>query len=152
MVDMPPDEFDLASAQEAAHADRLEDWVQAYLVGPGRNQAFADGLRHRLRWWTGPWLLPLHRLERTCGPEQGMRFPVPLDSWRQRVSAIAASFERLERFPPLIAEYHAGRLLLNDGSHRYAAFATLGLAQCWVLVWYPDESQWDHHERQGFAW
>src|SRR5512145_1342881 len=100
--------FDLASANDAATCDELEGWVHDYLLGPGHNPAFSDGLRLRSRFWQGPILVPLVLLQRKCGPEPGMPFPVPATSWKQRISEIAAHFNTLEAFPPLIVEYRSG--------------------------------------------
>src|SRR5688572_20148108 len=130
------EDFSSVGARSAAEFGQLEAWVHSYLLGPGANRAFSEGLKLRPRYWRDPELLPLQMLRRTCGPEPAMPFREPLDTWQARVSAIASSFRDLALFPPLIARYEPGRLPINDGSHRYAAFETLGLVHCWVIVWY----------------
>ena len=143
-----PESFDLASARAAASAGgagRLEAWVHRYLAGPGGNPAFSEGLRLEPRRWRGPERVRLGWLERTCGPEPGIRFPVPESSWRGAIAQLAGSFRDLEDFPPLIAQYVAGRLLVNDGNHRLGAFSLLGLEVCWVILWYPNEAEFRHH-------
>ena len=40
--------------------------------------------------------------------------------------------------PPLLAEHQAGRLLLQDGNHRYEALQREGAADAWVLVYFDD--------------
>lgn len=146
------EDFSSAGARWAAECGQLEAWVHSYLLGPGGNRAFSEGLKRRTRYWRDPELLPVQMLSRTCGPESDMPFQEPLESWQRRVSAIASSFRELEPFPPVIAQYQAGRLLVNDGSHRLAAFQTLGLVQCWVIVWYADDTEFEHHSRRGFVW
>jgi hypothetical protein len=74
-----------------------------------------------------------------------MPFREPADGWQRRVNEIAASFRALEDFPPLIASYTSGTLLVNDGSHRLTAFEWLGLSHCWVIVWYADENELAHY-------
>lgn len=143
-------DFGLKSAQLAASANELHRWVITYLRGPGNNSAFADGLERRIRHWRGPELIPLGQLERTCGPEPHMPFREPLESWRIRIARITSDFAGLDALPPVIAQYQSGRLLVNDGNHRLAAFEALGLASCWVIVWYADEGELEHHERLGF--
>jgi hypothetical protein len=138
------EDFSSAGARRAAEAGQLEAWVHSYLLGPGGNAPFSEGLKRRTRFWRDPELLPLKVLRRTCGPESDMPFREPLESWQSRVNAIASSFQDLERFPPLIAQYDSGCLLVNDGSHRLAAFETLGLLQCWVIIWYADETAFEH--------
>ena len=75
-----------------------------------------------------------------------MPFPVPLASWEKRISEISASFDTIEAFPPLIVEYRSGALIVTDGNHRLGAFSAIGLNACWVIVWYPDESEKAHHD------
>jgi hypothetical protein len=139
-------QYDLDSAREAAGANSLETWVHDYLQGPGRNQAFSDGLRLRQRYWRGPLLLPTKLLNRKCGPEPGMPFHVSAESWSERIAHLAATFVALEAFPPLLAEYRSGELLVSDGNHRLGAFTAMGIEACWVIIWYPDESERAHFE------
>jgi hypothetical protein len=146
------EDFTSAGARRAAERGQLEPWVHSYLLGPGGNQPFSDGLKRRIRYWRAPELLPLGLLQRTCGPECDMPFREPVESWQKRVGEIASSFRELELFPPLIAQYVSGRLLVSDGSHRLAAFERLGLTDCWVIVWYADEVELDHHQRRAFVW
>ena len=83
-----------------------------------------------------------------------MPFPVPAASWKQRISEIAANFNTLEAFPPLIVEYRSGELFVSDGNHRLGAFVTIGIPACWVIVWYPDESEKAHYDlhREELHW
>ena len=138
--------FDLSSATAAASRNGIEDWVHDYLNGPGRNAAFSDGLRLRRRFWQGPILVPISLLRRKCGPEPEMPFVVPVASWERVISHIIATFDTIEDFPPLIAEYRSGALIVSDGSHRLGAFSAMGLTACWVIVWYPDESEKAHYD------
>ena len=153
MTVQPPGQdrrFDLASAHSAAANEQIEEWVHAYLNGPGRNPAFSEGLRRRRRLWRGPLPVPLTVLERTCGPEPGLPFVVPVESWTSRIADIMASFESVERFPPLLVQYEAGRLLIRDGSHRFGAFEKLACQSCWVILWYADEAAFESHQAHGF--
>ena len=76
-----------------------------------------------------------------------MPFQVPSDEWERRTSAMATSFTRLEAFPPVIVEYRAGELLVADGNHRVGAFEKLGLQECWVILWFPDDVEKQHYDR-----
>src|SRR5215475_10042626 len=51
--------------------------------------------------------------------------------------------------PPLLAEFQTGRLLLQDGNHRYEALVRAGEAEAWVLVWFDDERTRDRRARTG---
>jgi hypothetical protein len=48
--------------------------------------------------------------------------------------------------PPVIAEWRDGRLLLQDGNHRYEALVRAHAAFAWTLVYFPSLD-----ERDGFA-
>lgn len=142
--------YDVASAKAAALQGRTEEWVHAYLNGPGRNTAFSQGLRLRQRFWRGPIEVPIAALERTCGPEPDLPFPVTPESWTTRQAALQADFESVEMFSPLIVQYESGRLLIRDGNHRHGAYEALGLERCWIVLWYADETERTHHELRGF--
>ena len=143
--------FDLAGARRAAQEGRLEAWVHAYLRGPARNAAFADGPLLEPRRWRGPVELPLAAPERVCGPDPDLPYPVPEAAWRRTLDHFAASFVRLEDFPPLIVEFDPARLAIHDGNHRHGAFEQLGLASCWCVLWYPDDARYRLHESRAFA-
>jgi hypothetical protein len=40
--------------------------------------------------------------------------------------------------PPLLAEHQDGRLLLQDGNHRYEALARANENEAWVLIYFDD--------------
>jgi hypothetical protein len=44
--------------------------------------------------------------------------------------------------PPLLAEYQDGRLLLQDGNHRYEALVRAEEDATWVLVFFDDEDDY----------
>jgi ectoine hydroxylase-related dioxygenase (phytanoyl-CoA dioxygenase family) len=128
--------FGVLSCMDAANCGRLDDWVDGYLSsGPWANVGLRQGLRLQRRYWIGPLLLPLKRLERCCGPEPGMEFSVPADAWQRKVSNIASGLLDPMAIPPLFIEWRAGALRIRDGSHRHAAMTAAGWNACWVIVW-----------------
>jgi hypothetical protein len=42
-----------------------------------------------------------------------------------------------------LAEYQDGRLLLQDGNHRYEALVRAGEPATWVLVFFDDEADYE---------
>jgi Phytanoyl-CoA dioxygenase (PhyH) len=128
--------FGVLSCMDAANCGRLDDWAHRYLsAGPWANAGLRDGLRLQRRYWIGPLLLPLDRLERCCGPEPGMEFPVPAEAWQRKVGGIASGLTDAMDVPPLLVEWRAGALSVRDGSHRHAAMTAAGWRACWAIVW-----------------
>ena len=61
-------------------------------------------------------------------------------------AAVAASAP-----PPLLAEYQDGRLLLQDGNHRYEALVRAGETHAWVLVWFDNPEDRDAYRNRARA-
>lgn len=138
-------EFSLASARAAAAQDRTAIWVGDFLASRGSdNVVLAAALAQRRHWWAGPIEIPLDELERLAGPEED-EVLVPIDEreWEGDVARMEASIEHGWEPPPLLAEYQDGRLLLQDGNHRYEALKREGAASAWVLVFFDDPSARD---------
>jgi len=135
--------FDLVSCLHATNRGGLEDWVHRYLSSePWANAGLRDGLRLQRRYWIGPLLLPLDRLERCCGPEPGMKYRVQAEAWELKVSDIAAGLRDCKNLPPLIVEWRSGRLVICDGNHRFAAMVSVGWQHCWIILWCNDRDDY----------
>jgi hypothetical protein len=133
--------FSLASARAAAAEGRTPLWVGAFLATAGENPALAAALAQREHWWVGPIAVPLERLVRLAGPERDAVVPIARDEWEADVEAMEASIEEGWEPPPLLAEHREGRLLLQDGNHRYEALQREGATHAWVLVYFGDPAE-----------
>jgi hypothetical protein len=139
--------FDLAGARRAAAADETARWVGNFLASKGSDNAvLAAALAQERHWWLGPVELPIDALVRLAGPEDDALVPIDEREWEADVRSMEASVESGWEPPPLLAEYQAGRVLLQDGNHRYEALAREGAATAWVLVYFDDR-----RERDRFA-
>jgi hypothetical protein len=149
--------FSLASAREAAAAGRTAIWVGDFLASPGSdNEVLAAALAQKPHWWVGPIRVPLDDLVRLAGPETDALVPIPADEWEEDVEAMHERLERGWEPPPLLAEYQDGRLLLQDGNHRYEALAREQEPHAWVLVFFDDPAdhesfvaEWGESSRSG---
>ncbi len=131
--------FSLASAVAAAEADRIALWVGEFLASRGSDNAIlAAALAQREHWWLGPVQVPVDSLVRLAGPEDEALVPIEASEWEDDVSTMEESLEHGWEPPPLLAEYQDGRLLLQDGNHRYEALVRAGEPHAWVLVWFDD--------------
>ena len=136
--------FDLASARAAAAADRAAIWVGEFLASRGSdNEVLAAALAQKEHWWLGPMRVPLDDLVRLAGPEDNALVPIDEDDWEADVGEMAESLEEGWEPPPLLAEYQDGRLLLQDGNHRYEALQRDGAPEAWVLIFFDDPADRD---------
>ena len=129
-------EFSVESARAAAERDELGDWVSRFLASPGSDNAvLAALLSDRLRWWTGPVQLPIHRLHRLAGPPgDPVLYPVDDDYWRDDVEELGEKVEDGFEPAPVIVAYRDGQLVLEDGNHRVEGLRRAGEDVAWALV------------------
>jgi hypothetical protein len=138
--------FSLASAFAASTDDQLAIWVGEFLSSRGSdNAALAAGLAQREHWWLGPLRVPVDDLVRLAGPEAEALVPIEPEEWEGDVESMEESIETGWEPPPLLAQFQDGRLLLQDGNHRYEALVRTGEPEAWVLVWFDDQSDWERY-------
>jgi len=131
--------FSLASARRAADEDRIAQWVGAFLASRGSdNEVLAAGLAEREHWWWGPVRVPVDAIARLAGPEEDALLPIDADHWEHDVESMEESLESGWEPPPLLAEWQGGKLLLQDGNHRYEAQVREGATGVWVIVFSDD--------------
>jgi hypothetical protein len=131
--------FSLRAAKEAADRDETARWVGAFLASRGSdNGVLAAALAQREHWWLGPVEVALDRLERLAGPEPDVVCPIDEDEWEEDVESMEESLDQGWEPPPLLVQYQGGRLLLQDGNHRYEALRRAGQTEGWVLVYFDD--------------
>jgi hypothetical protein len=129
--------FDLASAHAAAADGDIARWVGDLLASRGSDNAtLAAGLAQRRHWWLGPLRLPVDDLERLAGPEADVACPIEPAEWEEDVETMQESLDDGWEPPPLLVEHRDGRLLLQDGNHRYEALVREGEAEAWVVIWF----------------
>lgn len=139
--------FSLASARAAARAGETATWVGDFLTSEGGNEILAAALAQQPHWWLGPVQVPLAELERLAGPDdEEVLCPIEPEDWEDDVSEMADRLEEGWEPPPLLAEHQDGRLLLQDGNHRYEALRREGADAAWVLIYFPDEATRDAFE------
>jgi hypothetical protein len=141
--------FSLASARDAAANDELALWVGDFLASRGSDNAvLAAALAQDEHWWLGPIEVPIDDLVRLAGPEDDALVEIEPDEWEHDVGAMEESVEQGWEPPPLLVEYQDGRLLLQDGNHRYEALARAGESHAWVIVWFDDPAARDRFAAQ----
>jgi len=150
--DRPVDDtrrFSLASACAAAHDDdTLARWVGDFLASRGSdNEVLAAALAQHRHWWVGPVLVPADELIRLAGPEDEALCPIEPDEWEGDVDAMEESMDDGWEPPPLLAQHQDGRLLLQDGNHRYEALVRAGETKVWTLIWFDDPDDRDEFRR-----
>lgn len=146
---MPTDSNDdhrlgLDGARAAAENGEIALWVGDFLASDGSdNEILAAALATRPHWWVGPVELPVSRLERLAGPEDDALCAVDDDEWEDDIDSMESSLDEGWAPPPLLVEYQDGRLLLQDGNHRYEAMVRAGEERCWGVVYFDVEADRD---------
>ena len=136
--------FDLASARAAAERDETALWVGDFLASAGSDNApLAAALAQRRHWWVGPIEVELRDLERLAGPEPDALVHAAPREWEDEVDEMHDRVDDGWEPPPLLAEHQDGRLLLQDGNHRYEALERAGRPRAWVLVYFDDPDERD---------
>jgi len=126
----------LTTVKAFAAAGRLEEWIHAYLLSEdGHNKPFSDGLRLVPRRYYGPAEMPLDLFTRCCGPEKGMKYPVPAESFERHVAKLTEVIRSGADMTPLIVQFSSRGFTLTDGNHRFEAYTRLGIASRPVIVW-----------------
>jgi hypothetical protein len=144
--------FGLAGASAAADKgdEEIALWVGEFLASDGSDNAvLAAALSQEPHWWFGPVQLPVVDLERLAGPEPEALCDVDPDEWHEDVGAMQDSIDDGWEPPPLLAEWQDGRLLLQDGNHRYEALVREGTSHAWTLVYFPSL---DERDRYAARW
>jgi hypothetical protein len=144
--------FSLASAFAAAEQGQEETarWVGDFLASRGSDNAtLAAGLAQREHWWFGPQRVPVDDLVRLAGPEDEALVPIEKDEWEEDVETMEESIEQGWEPPPLLAEHQDGRLLLQDGNHRYEAMLREGEREAWVLIWFDVEADYERYAAES---
>ena len=141
-------QFSLESARQAAADNRTAIWVGDFLASRGSdNEVLAAALAQKEHWWVGPIQVPLDDLVRLAGPEDDALVPIERDEWEDDVEEMEESLDEGWEPPPLLAEHQAGRLLLQDGNHRYEALARANETEAWVLIYFDDPDEHAAFER-----
>jgi hypothetical protein len=137
--------FSLAGAFAAADDDEaLARWVGDFLASHGSDNAvLAAALAQHRHWWLGPLLVPVAELVRLAGPEDEAVCPIEPEEWEGEVDGMEESLDDGWQPPPLLAEHDGGRLLLQDGNHRYEAMVRAGETHAWTLVYFDDPGDRD---------
>lgn len=133
----------LSSAMGYSSVGKLEEWVHAYLLSDGHNKEFSDGLKLTDRYFLGPLKMPLSLFARCCGPEENMKYRVDANWFEKHVAELAEVIKNETDLPPLIVHYVDGGFELNDGNHRFEAYARLGITEYYVIAWITKKHEYD---------
>ena len=130
--------YSVKEALEYSNRNEIDKWLQLFLRDtsgehPGDNFPLADGLLLEERFYVGPILLELDKLE-TVRVEKDIEDINDLKYYEEVVEDMSNNYEDYN-FPPLIAEYKDDKLYLTDGNHRYSALRKLGIDKYYVVIW-----------------
>ena len=130
--------YNVEEALEYSNRNEIDKWLQLFLRDtsgkyPGDNFPLADGLLLEERFYVGPILLELDKLE-TVRIEKDIDDYNDLKYYEEVVEDMSSNYKDYN-FPPLIVEYKDDKLYLTDGNHRYSALRKLGIDKYYVIIW-----------------
>ena len=130
--------YSVKEALEYSNRNEIDKWLQLFLRDtsgehPGDNFPLADGLLLEERFYVGPILLELDKLE-TVRIEKDIDDYNDLKYYEEVVEDMSSNYKDYN-FPPLIVEYKDDKLYLTDGNHRYSALRKLGIDKYYVVIW-----------------
>lgn len=130
--------YSVEEALEYSDRNEIDKWLQLFLRDtsgehPGDNFPLADGLLLEERFYIGPILLELDKLE-TIRVEKDIEDSNDLKYYEEIVNKMTEDYKNYN-FPPLIVEYKDDKLYLTDGNHRYSALRKLGVNKYYVIIW-----------------
>ncbi|XMB85241.1 ParB/RepB/Spo0J family partition protein [Mycoplasmatota bacterium WC44] len=127
--------FSVAEAIDYSKVGKIEEWVHIFLNSVGNNIPFSEGLKLQKRYWIGPILYDLNKINRCCGPEKDIKFYEPVENWERRINNMVALIKSGWEMSPLIVNHNNGYLEINDGNHRHEALKRVGIDKFWVILW-----------------
>ena len=130
--------YSIKEAKEYSNRNELGRWLQSFLRDDSYNHAspnisLADGLLLEERFYIGPLLIDLNRIN-TIRIEKDIKNENDRLFYQQKENEIIKNYNNYN-MPPLIVEYKNNRLNLVDGNHRYNAFKKLGINKYYVIIW-----------------
>ena len=69
------------------------------------NIPFSEGLKLMKRYWTGPILMDINRLNRCCGPEPEIKYRDSEVLWEKHITRFQKLIREGWDMPPLIVEH-----------------------------------------------
>jgi hypothetical protein len=121
----------------------VSKWIQVFLRSEGNNVGLADGLLLKKRFYFGPILYDISKLQRCCGPEKSMKYRTPEDEFDKKVNSIINRILAGWEIPPIIVNYDNKKMIINDGNHRYEAYKRIGRNQIKVIFWVTKEREYN---------
>ncbi len=133
--------FSIKELKTCVKKRRLNEWVFAFLSGPGINKPMANGLKLRkeegYHSWIGPINFPLSELTRCCGPEKEMEYSETLKKWNTRVDSMTQEIKKGWEAPVIIVNPREWPILsVRDGNHRYEALVRSGKKKYHTIFWF----------------
>ena len=132
--------FNVEEAIAFSKEGKIEEWVHLFLNSVGDNPPFSEGLKLMKRYWLGPILMDLDKLNRCCGPEEDIKYVEPVENWERHVTKMQEAIKNGWDMPPLIINHYDGYLEVSDGNHRHEALKREGIKKFWVILWDSDDS------------
>lgn len=123
--------------------DTIDERVDNYLLTIGNNKELAVWLKTAKRYWIGPLLLSLEKLQRCCGPESYMEYVISQESFDKTVQRIIGYIESWQPMEPMICQFTWNDLSIRDWNHRHEALKRMWIDTYWGIIWTNSPEEYD---------
>lgn len=134
----------LSCAREYAEADRLDEWVQLFLRGDGKNIKLADGLAESNFKYMGIFSIHLTDLDVTRDVPEYLTDANDIKWFNDKVDDMINNIRSGWDMPPLIVHYQNGRYHPMDGRHRNVALHKAGIKDVPAVIAVNTEEDYHH--------
>ena len=94
------------------------------------------------RFYLGPLAMPMSMFERSCGPEEGMKWKVDAEVFEMRVCDWQEKIRKNQFLPPVIVGYADGDFEINCNSPLFEALIRENVTYYPVIVWITKEKDY----------
>jgi hypothetical protein len=132
----------LSCAMKYSSEGKIDEWLQKFLNGEGKNKALASGLLHEKRYYLGPVTMSMELFDIPEGAPYYLTRDNDKEWFFQVADAMAKSIKNGWDMPPLIVNYNNGKYEPTDGRHRYEALRKMGAQGVYAIIWTSSEEDY----------
>jgi hypothetical protein len=120
----------------------VEEWLQEFLNGEGKNKALATGLLNDKRYYLGPVVMSMNLFDIPEGAPDYLTRENDIEWFYYVADEMVKALKDGWDMPPLIVNYDNGKYEPTDGRHRYEALRKMGAQGVYAIIWTSSEKDY----------